>query len=79
MLTIFGHFCLACREQPHYYGPDETLWRSVAANTAGTASEDERKANVIGWTRRGAFGRARSVLRVRPAFEHSVEVTAESI
>jgi hypothetical protein len=66
--NCFGHFYLACREQPHHYGPDETLWRSVAANTAGTASGDEQKANVIGWTRRGAFGRARSAFRVRPAF-----------
>jgi hypothetical protein len=39
-----------------------------AANTAGTTSRGEQKANMIGWTRRGAFGRARSALRVRPAF-----------
>jgi Arm DNA-binding domain len=36
--NCFGHFCPACREQPHHYGRDETLRRSVAANTAGTTA-----------------------------------------
>jgi phage terminase large subunit-like protein len=41
--AIMPHSCLACREQPHHYGPDETLRRSGAASTAGSSEANKKR------------------------------------
>jgi hypothetical protein len=41
--NCFDLSTLADREQHHHYGPGETLWRSVAANTACAVPEANKK------------------------------------